>query len=84
MHRLILIASLVAAMSAHAEGNYDPFSSKDPKERANAAQMRDAIVKGDWKGAEKFATTDALRRLYKEAKIEYSAPEKIAPATTTK
>jgi hypothetical protein len=82
MRRLILIASLFATILAHAEGNYDPFNSKDPQERANAAQMRDAIVKGDWQGAEKFATTDALRRLYKEAKLEYGAPQKAAPATT--
>ena len=45
---------LLGAMTcSQAEGNYDPFNSKNPEERAQAARMREAIEKDDWKGAEK-------------------------------
>ena len=78
MRKYILMLTIICASFAHAEGNYDPFSSKDPQERQNAAQMRDAAEKGDWRLAETFATTDALRRLYAQAKAE--AGPAVSPA----
>ena len=74
MRKHLLMLAIACASLAHAEGNYDPFNSKDSQERENAAQMRDAAEKGDWVLAEKFATTHALRRLYAQAKAEAGMP----------
>ena len=79
MRKFLLLALFVMTGLVRAEGNYDPFNSKNAEERAHAEQMRIAIEKGDWVLAEKFATTDALRRLYAQAKREY-APAPAAPA----
>ena len=64
-----------------AEGNYDPLSATDPQERAAAEQMRDAIEQGDWSGAQRLATTPALRRWYAQAKAELGGPA-LAPAAS--
>ncbi|GAC1411875.1 MAG: hypothetical protein NVSMB6_13530 [Burkholderiaceae bacterium] len=71
--RAVLLSLLLLGTvpAAHAEGNYDPFSSKNPVERANAAHMRDAIEKGDWALARTSATTPALEHLYDQARREY-------------
>lgn len=81
MRSILLSVLLVCAFAgAHAEGNYDPFSSKNPQERAHAARMRDAIEKGDWAQAQTFATTPSLQRLYAQAKREYRPVAPVSPA----
>ncbi|MDY7577288.1 hypothetical protein RGU70_02955 [Herbaspirillum sp. RTI4] len=74
LRRWMIALLLVVSSASYAEGQYDPFSSKDPVERANAAAMRDAIVAGHWDQAKTFATTDALKNLYRQAQKEYPQP----------